>query len=241
MNNDHYYYSTSEDPCYTSDGCSDFSPAYDYSDEWMNSQEYNPIIPFSDSDQDGSTYDYSQVQPDRPAVPMPDRPMMPPSNGPIRPDRPLMPPNGSMPDRPLMPPNGSIRPDRPLMPPPNRPMPPRPGRPVPPVTDWSWNWGLVLPGNIMAFPMARVRFYNAAVQGPVQIYVNNQLVASSLNYLNYTRYYNVSPGRYRITVYRSGNLRAPLADTWMTFRQNSSYTVTLSGSLSNYWLQSSTP
>ncbi|MFR3751209.1 MAG: hypothetical protein ACLTW9_00590 [Enterocloster sp.] len=32
--------------------------------------------------------------------------------------------------------------------------------------------------------------------------MNNRLVVSNLNYLQYSRIYNVIPGRYRITVYQ---------------------------------------
>uniref|UniRef100_UPI00349EAB12 DUF4397 domain-containing protein n=1 Tax=Enterocloster citroniae TaxID=358743 RepID=UPI00349EAB12 len=129
---------------------------------------------------------------------------------------------------------------QPPRPQPPRPQPPRPQppRPQPPRPDWSWNWGVLLPGNVFPITTARVRFYNAAVREPVQIYVNDRLVVSNLDFLNFTRFYNVAPGRYRITVYRSSNLRTPLVDTWMNFLQNNSYTVTLAGSGSNFWLES---
>ena len=98
-------------------------------------------------------------------------------------------------------------PPRPIPP---RPTPPRPipPRPVPPVRpDWSWNWGTILPGIVLPLSPARVRFYNASVPGPIQIYVNNRLVVSNLNYLQYSRIYNVIPGRYRITVYQGNDMR----------------------------------
>lgn len=85
---------------------------------------------------------------------------------------------------------------------------------------------------------ARVRFYNAAVREPVYIYVNSQLVVPGLEFLNYTRFYHVAPGRYRITVFRASNLGSPIVDTWMSFLPNRSYTVTLAGAGSNFWLQS---
>ncbi|WP_320917475.1 DUF4397 domain-containing protein [Enterocloster bolteae] len=93
----------------------------------------------------------------------------------------------------------------------------------------------------MVLPLspARVRFYNASVRGPIQIYVNNRLVVSNLNYLQYSRIYNVIPGRYRITVYQGNDMRSPLVDTWMNFRQNQDYTVALIRSGSNFRLQTS--
>ena len=105
------------------------------------------------------------------------------------------------------------------------------------IRDRSWNWGTILPGIVLPLSPARVRFYNAAVRGPIQIYVNNRLVVSNLNFLNYSRIYNVIPGRYRITVYRGNDMRSPLVDTWMSFQQNQDYTVALVGSGSNFQLQ----
>ena len=193
--------------------------------------------------------------PDRPVAPLPDRPGRPIPDRPVRPDRPVppIPDRPGRPDRPVPPlPDrpGRPIPDRPGWP--NRPVPPRPipprptpprpipPRPVPPVRpDWSWNWGTILPGIVLPLSPARVRFYNASVPGPIQIYVNNRLVVSNLNYLQYSRIYNVIPGRYRITVYQGNDMRSPLVDTWMSFRQNQDYTVALIRSGSNFRLQTS--
>ena len=204
------------------------------------------------------------MPPNRPAPPRPNPPRpnppgpMPPRPNPPRPMPPRPNPPGPMPPRPNPPgpmpprpnPPGPMppRPPRPMPPRPPRPTPPRPPRPIPPRPtpprpnpprpDWSWNWGTILPGIVLPVSPARVRFYNAAVRGPIQIYVNNRPVVSNLNFLNFTRFYNVIPGRYRITVYRGNDLSTPLVDTWMTFLQNQTYTVTLAGSGSNFWLQS---
>ena len=176
--------------------------------------------------------------PDRPGRPQPPRPQ-PPRPEPPRPQPPRPQPPRPQPPRPEPPRPQPPRP-QPPRPQPPRPQPPRPQppRPQPPRPDWSWNWGVLLPGNVFPITTARVRFYNAAVREPVQIYVNDRLVVSNLDFLNFTRFYNVAPGRYRITVYRSSNLRTPLVDTWMNFLQNNSYTVTLAGSGSNFWLES---
>ena len=196
----------------------------DYSEDWVNSQEYDPIIPYTDSPEDeqvfgapmsGRTAQSMQDQPMQ-SQPMQAQPAM------FRPDRP----------------NPSVRPDRPNPP---RPVPPRPvpPRPVPPIVnpDWSWNWGFILPGTVFPVSVARVRFYNAAIRGPIQIYINNRLVVSNLGFLDFTRFYNVAPGRYRITIYSDNNMRTPIVDTWMSFQRNTSTTVTLAGSGSNFWLQ----
>ena len=179
-------------------------------------------------------------QPPRPQPPRPEPPRpQPPRPQPPRPQPPRPEPPRPQPPRPQPPRPQPPRP-QPPRPQPPRPQPPRPQppRPQPPRPDWSWNWGVLLPGNVFPITTARVRFYNAAVREPVQIYVNDRLVVSNLDFLNFTRFYNVAPGRYRITVYRSSNLRTPLVDTWMNFLQNNSYTVTLAGSGSNFWLES---
>lgn len=206
----------------------DLQSDMDYSEDWVNSQEYDPIIPYTDSPEDeqvfgapmsGRTAQSMQDQPMQ-AQPMQAQPAM------FRPDRP----------------NPSVRPDRPNPPErPDRPNPPRPvpPRPVPPIVnpDWSWNWGFILPGTVFPVSVARVRFYNAAIRGPIQIYINNRLVVSNLGFLDFTRFYNVAPGRYRITIYSDNNMRTPIVDTWMSFQRNTSTTVTLAGSGSNFWLQ----
>ena len=260
----------------------DLSPDMGYSEDWVNSQEYDPIIPYEYNQEDdqafgnpmtGRTAQPMQDQPamfrpDRPVPPLPDRPVPPIPDRPNPPGRPDRPNPPGRPDRPNPPgrpdrPNPPGRPDRPIpprpipprpvpprpipprpIPPrpvPPRPIPPRPvpPRPIPPVVnpDWSWNWGFILPGTVIPISIARVRFYNAALRGPVQIYVNNRLVVSNLGFMDYTRFYNVAPGRYRITIYSGNNMRTPIVDTWMSFQRNTSTTVTLAGSGSNIWLQ----
>ena len=225
MYNDNYYPSTSEDDFNSAAAYSEYDSEPYTSDEWLNSQETTPILPLPEDGSDWSDQEDDFDMQDRAASPMqamPRRPM---------PDRPVAP----LPDRP-----GRPIPDRPGWP--NRPVPPRPvpPRPIPPVRpDWSWNWGTILPGIVLPLSPARVRFYNASVRGPIQIYVNNRLVVSNLNYLQYSRIYNVIPGRYRITVYQGNDMRLPLVDTWMNFRQNQDYTVALIRSGSNFRLQTS--
>ena len=250
MYNDNFYPSTTEDDFNSAAEYSEYDSEPYGSDEWLNSQETTPILPLPEDGSDWSDQENDFGMQDRdaspmqamPRRPMPDRPVAPLPDRPGRPDRPVPP----MPDRPVPPMPGRPvppmpgRPGRPNRPVPPRPTPPRPTppRPVPPVRpDWSWNWGTILPGIVLPLSPARVRFYNAAVRGPIQIYVNNRLVVSNLNFLNYSRIYNVIPGRYRITVYRGNDMRSPLVDTWMSFQQNQDYTVALVGSGSNFQLQ----
>ena len=269
MNYDNYYPSDTEDSYLYSTDDSDYQPDSDYSeefgeDEWVDSQEFEPIIPFTDDTDANQTFEDASAMSGRAAQAMPARPPRPDRPVPPRPDRPVPPipdrPVPPIPDRPPVrpvPPVAPRPPFRPPMPPsrPNPPMPPRPipprpnpPRPVPPrpipprpVPDWSWNWGFLLPGTIFPVSVARVRFYNTAVRGPIQIFINNRRVVSNLGFLNFTRYYNVAPGRYRITVYSGNNLNAPLVDTWMSFQSNTSTTVTVAGNGFNFWLQTSRP
>lgn len=247
MYNDNYHPSMAEDDITSAAAYSEYDSEPYTPDEWLNSQETTPILPLPEDGSDWSDQENDFDMQDRaaspmqamPRRPMPDRPVAPLPDRPGRPDRPVPP----MPDRPVPPMPG--RPGRPNRPVPPRPTPPRPvtprptpPRPTPPVRpDWSWNWGTILPGIVLPLSPARVRFYNAAVRGPIQIYVNNRLVVSNLNFLNYSRIYNVIPGRYRITVYRGNDMRSPLVDTWMSFQQNQDYTVALVGSGSNFQLQ----
>ena len=231
MYNDNYYPSTSEDDFNSAAAYSEYDSEPYTSDEWLNSQETTPILPLPEDGSDWSDQEDDFDMQDRAASPMQAMPRRPMPDRPGRPDRPVPP----LPDRP-----GRPIPDRPGWP--NRPVPPRPvpPRPIPPVRpDWSWNWGTILPGIVLPLSPARVRFYNASVRGPIQIYVNNRLVVSNLNYLQYSRIYNVIPGRYRITVYQGNDMRLPLVDTWMNFRQNQDYTVALIRSGSNFRLQTS--
>lgn len=176
--------------------------------------------------------DSNRPQPGPPPRPQPGRPQPGPPPRP-QPGRPQ--PGRPQPGPPPRPQPGRPQPGRPQRPlPPERPFPGGPG-PVRP--DWSWNWGFVVPGMVFPVNSARVRFFNASVPGPIQIYVNNRLVASDLSFMNTTRYYNVVPGRYRITVYRGNNLQTPIVDTWMSFTQNTSTTVAVVGSGANFWLQ----
>lgn len=252
MYQDYYYPSIPEDsyPYLVPD--SEDQPAPADSGDWMNSQEYDPIMPLDDepydspaSEGDYGADDYSRRPGYRPAAPRPDRPsaVVPDRPSAVVPDRPSAVVPGRPPFQPAVPLPGSpsFQPAIPLPGSPSfQPAFPLPGRPViggPVRPDWSWNWGFVLPGISLPVPIARVRFYNIAVAEPVQIYVNNRLVVRGLRYLNYTDFYNVAPGRYRITIYRNSNLRTPIVDTWLTFRRNTTSTVALTGSRSNYWLQ----
>ncbi len=186
---------------------------------------------YGDSAAEADSGEFNRFAPameNRPVIPLPDRPGRP------IPDRPASPGPGR--PTPPMRPNPPGRPNRPT--PPGRPLPPpRPGTPVRP--DWSWNWGLLLPGTVFPASIARVRFYNAAIRTPIQIYINNRLVVSNLNFMEFTRFYNVVPGRYRITIYRGNDLRSPVIDTWMSFPGNRSTTVTVVGSNNNFWIQTS--
>lgn len=85
----------------------------------------------------------------------------------------------------------------------------------------------IIPG---VTPVSFVRFLNANPSvGPVDIYVNGRLVASSLNYRSFTEYMKTLPGFYRVAVFRAGTRRNPLVTTRMNISARRIYTMALTG------------
>ena len=134
-------------------------------------------------------------------------------------------------------PEGDVMPSLPSN---NRPTTPgfRPVRPVTP--SLPSNNRPILPGtnvSVSVIPivsgassLAYIRFLNAATNGePVDIYVNNKLVVSRLEYGGYTGYFRSLPGTYRVVVYRSNNRNTPLVNTNLTFSGNMVYTAAIIG------------
>ncbi len=78
--------------------------------------------------------------------------------------------------------------------------------------------------------LSYVRFLNAATNGePIDIYVNNKLVVSNLNYGEYTEYFKTMPGTYRVVIYRTANVNTPIVNTRLTFSANTIYTAAIIG------------
>lgn len=100
-----------------------------------------------------------------------------------------------------------------------------------------WTWGALSP-FFSTSGISRVRFYNAAaIQEPLDLYLNGRLVVSNLEYMNITNYLNIVPGVYRFTVYRRTNPGFPIIDTGVQFRGNNSYTLTILGTVNNFSVQ----
>lgn len=100
-----------------------------------------------------------------------------------------------------------------------------------------WAWG--------SFPspspsgVSHVRFYNAAaIQEPLDIYLNGRLVVSDLDYMNFTRYLHIVPGNYLLTVYRRTNPGgAPIINNRVQFQAGNYYLLSILGGPYDYSAQ----
>lgn len=101
-----------------------------------------------------------------------------------------------------------------------------------------WAWG-VIPPSATPSAIAHVRFYNAAaIQEPLDIYLNGRLVVSELDYMNYTRYLHILPGSYLLTVYRRTNPGgAPIINNRIQLQSGNYYLLSILGGPYSYSVQ----
>lgn len=101
-----------------------------------------------------------------------------------------------------------------------------------------WAWG-VIPPSATPSSISHVRFYNAAaIQEPLDIYLNGRLVVSDLDYMNYTRYLHILPGNYLLTVYRRTNPGgAPIINNYIQLQSGNYYLLSILGGPSGYSVQ----
>ena len=103
---------------------------------------------------------------------------------------------------------------------------------------WSYTWLTPIFGNSSVSSVAQARFYNVnAMMEPVDIYINGQLVASDLDYSEYTDYLYIIPGYYNVTIYRRTNPGYPFIRTRVNFVRNSVCTISLIGTVDSPGLQ----
>ena len=103
---------------------------------------------------------------------------------------------------------------------------------------WSYTWLAPIFGNSSVSSVAQARFYNVnAMLEPVDIYINGQLVASDLDYSEYTDYLYIIPGYYNVTIYRRTNPGYPFISTRVNFVRNSVCTISLIGTVDSPGLQ----
>ena len=103
---------------------------------------------------------------------------------------------------------------------------------------WSYTWLTPIFGNSSMSSVAQARFYNVnAMLEPVDIYINGQLVASDLDYSEYTDYLYIIPGYYNITIFRRTNPGYPFISTRVNFVRNSVCTISLIGTVDTPGLQ----
>jgi len=105
-------------------------------------------------------------------------------------------------------------------------------------TGILWTWGTLSPFFSASPDVSHVRFYNASpLREPLDLYLNGKLVVSNLDYMNYTRYLHIIPGVYRLTVYRRANPGTAVIDTNVRFRNGTSYTLTILGTIGDFSVQ----
>ena len=103
---------------------------------------------------------------------------------------------------------------------------------------WSYTWLTPIFGNSSVSSVAQARFYNVnAMLEPVDIYINGQLVASDLDYSEYTDYLYIIPGYYNVTIFRRTNPAYPFISTRVNFVRNSVCTISLIGTVDSPGLQ----
>lgn len=70
-----------------------------------------------------------------------------------------------------------------------------------------------------------------AVSGsqPLDVYLNEMILASNLKYGEFSRYIKVMPGNYKITVYISGRNKDPIFEASISIGKNLAYTGALTG------------
>lgn len=173
-----------------------------------------------------------------------------PGSGPQGPATPTVPPE----NMPAVPGPGPENPPTPMVPPENPPAAPgtgpsglptpglpgggvtAPGRPGTGNILWSWAFLSPIFSNIAS--IAQARFYNvAAIQEPLDIYINGQLLVSDLDYGEYTDFLYIIPGYYTLSVFRRTNPNVPIISTRVNFVRNSTCLVSILGSFDNFSLQ----
>ena len=103
---------------------------------------------------------------------------------------------------------------------------------------WSYTWLTPIFGNSSVSSVAQARFYNVnTMLEPVDIYINGQLVASDLDYSEYTDYLYIIPGYYNVTIFRRTNPGYPFISTRVNFVRNSVCTISLIGTVDSPGLQ----
>lgn len=76
------------------------------------------------------------------------------------------------------------------------------------------------------------RLLHAVIDAPkVDVYLNEMLMASNLDYGYFSNYSQVMPGNYKLTVYESGKNGSAVVEANIDIGRNTAYTAALSGEL----------
>lgn len=68
-------------------------------------------------------------------------------------------------------------------------------------------------------------FHASPTAPPVDVYINNKLVASNLKYGSFTEYFKVPPGTYNVKVFVAGDKSKPVINTNYNIPANSIFTI----------------
>ncbi len=179
-----------------------------------------------------ATPGFGPVGPVTPTVPGDEDVPATPGFGPVGPVTPTVPDDEDVPATPGFGPVGPVTPTVPGGSN-NTPSQPSTGG-----TNIFWSWAFLSPifSNISA--VAQARFYNvAAIQEPLDIYLNGQLIVSDLDYSEYTDYLYIIPGYYNLTVYRRTNPDVAIINARVSFARNSVCTISILGDMNGFSLQ----
>jgi hypothetical protein len=83
-----------------------------------------------------------------------------------------------------------------------------------------------------------IRAFHAAPDTPaVDVYANDNRIASNLRFKGFTDYMKMTPGKYRIRVFRKGTKNNPLINTEIIIPDKKIYTLAVTGMLPNIALK----
>ncbi|MGN0506029.1 MAG: DUF4397 domain-containing protein [Lachnospiraceae bacterium] len=194
-----------------------------------------------------ATRNMETEEPTAPEYPVDENVPAEPGFGPIGPVTPALPSEEeeNVPAEPGFGPIGPVTPSLPsggTTPTPSRPSTggttPTPSRPSLGTGNILWSWAFLSPVFSNIASVAQARFYNvAAIQEPVDIYINGQLLVSDLDYSEYTDFLYIIPGYYTLTVYSRTNLGAPIINERVNFARNSTCLVSILGDYNSFRLQ----
>ncbi len=81
-----------------------------------------------------------------------------------------------------------------------------------------------------------IRFINSSLHSSIDIYIDGNMVASSLETGIVTNFMLIYPGEYVISIYASGETQSALLNKAISISKNSSYTAAFAGQIANLYI-----